>query len=326
MKQSIKPFADQGHYTEAHNLLFDYIMPRISANAFKVLCLILRRTKGWGKASDAISYAQIKDGTGIKSDATISRAIGELLEMNCILNKANPTQRVTSRYALNRGYTIPTSELYSDTFTTSKNEVVAPEKSPATSKNEVTTTSKNEVVVESGTTSKNEDTKENKTSTNQSNSTVSAVQQQPPKTDLKFSEELQAAILEATGKTTDWRMGTVSPKFRMGVTQLVAKLVRDERTARDVQVVRARLPAYLGRDPAGFTPPSPAQLLDLFDAVLNFDPDQITRNKKQHHGNHPSNPAGRNAAQRGEQTREYLDDLSRRRAAIEERKRKLGVG
>jgi hypothetical protein len=166
---------------------------------------------------------------------------------------------------------------------------------------------------------------------NEPSSTADAVRETLPKTDPatdsknSYREELQAAILEACGKTTDWQMGTVSPKFRMGIGQLLAKLVRDKRTARDVQIVRARLPAFLGRDPTHFTPPSPGQLLDLFDAVLNFDPDQTSKNQSHLHGTYSSNPAGGRAAKRGEQTGAYFDELGKRRADIEERKRKLSL-
>ena len=102
----IKPFHDQGHYTEVHNMAFDYIMPRVSGSAWKVLCLIIRKTKGWGKRSDEISYSQIKDGTGIKNDLTVKKALGELLKLGCILKRAGETQFKPTRYALNRNFAI----------------------------------------------------------------------------------------------------------------------------------------------------------------------------------------------------------------------------
>jgi hypothetical protein len=63
-------------------------MPRISANAWKVLCFVIRKTWGWEdkdsptgrKEKDQISYSQIREGTGIRSDTTISGALDELID------------------------------------------------------------------------------------------------------------------------------------------------------------------------------------------------------------------------------------------------------
>lgn len=114
MKNSVRPFSEQGHYTEVHNLVLDHIMPRVSANAFKVLCLVLRRTKGWKKGSDALSYTQIKEGTGIKADPTVSRAIKELLEGDYIVTITGTNNGIASHtattFSLNRNFKINTKE------------------------------------------------------------------------------------------------------------------------------------------------------------------------------------------------------------------------
>ncbi len=113
----VKPFTDQGHYTEVHNLAFDYIMPRVSGSAWKVLCFIIRQTRGWGKKSEFLPYEAIKTGTGIKTDATVSKALQELMhEANwgspIILKQDAETrgvsQREPTRYALNRAFEIRT--------------------------------------------------------------------------------------------------------------------------------------------------------------------------------------------------------------------------
>jgi hypothetical protein len=182
MKSGIKPFAQQGHYTEAHNLIFDYIMPRVSPNAFKVLCLILRRTKGWGKSSESISYDDIIAGTGIKSDATISRAIIELLEMGCIVKRDGAIKSAATAYALNRKYEIPAeddrnareaslaskNEARTDQILASKNEAGGESR---TSKIEARLASKNEARTDSVLSTLKESTKNQVSTYVQSEST-----------------------------------------------------------------------------------------------------------------------------------------------------------
>lgn len=92
------------------NALFDRVQPKLSLSAWAVLCVIVRRTRGWGKKYDAISYEQIKAATGIKSTATIAKALNELLSEipfgKAILRRQKSSERTAScreatRYALN---------------------------------------------------------------------------------------------------------------------------------------------------------------------------------------------------------------------------------
>ena len=75
---SIKPFAEQGNYIAMHRVLFDDVMPLLSPGAWKVLCFLVRKTIGWHKEFDVISYSQIQVGTGIKSRSAVSGALHEL--------------------------------------------------------------------------------------------------------------------------------------------------------------------------------------------------------------------------------------------------------
>lgn len=81
----IKPFAEQGNFVQVHNYLFDEIMPALPPNAWKVLCFIIRKTRGWNKTADQISYTQIVKGTGIKGSATVSAALKTLVSERYIL-------------------------------------------------------------------------------------------------------------------------------------------------------------------------------------------------------------------------------------------------
>lgn len=81
----VRPFTDQGNYVAIHNAVFDVIMPTLPANAWKVLCYVIRETKGRQEDSKGLPYSQIKRGTGIKSDATISTALHTLIDGHYIV-------------------------------------------------------------------------------------------------------------------------------------------------------------------------------------------------------------------------------------------------
>lgn len=83
--RTIKPFADEDGYTPFSNYLLDMVMPTLPANAWKVLCFIIRKTRGWQKDTDRLSYSQIETGAGIGSSATVSTAIKALLDKNLIV-------------------------------------------------------------------------------------------------------------------------------------------------------------------------------------------------------------------------------------------------
>jgi phage replication O-like protein O len=101
----IRPFADpNSKYTMFDNYLLDRIMPEIKPNAWKILCLIIRKTRGWHKESDRISFSQIKRGTGISSDETISNALKQLSAKQYILIEHNEKWQAT-KYKINTSFT-----------------------------------------------------------------------------------------------------------------------------------------------------------------------------------------------------------------------------
>lgn len=140
---SVKPFEEHGHYTSVHDAVFDVVMPFCPPNAFKVLLFVLRKTRGWKKDEDVLRYAEIKKGTGIKSDATLAKELDWLLTKRLILARSEdgtPHEKGDRRapaYSLNREFELrvePPASL-------SENEV---SKRPATSENEAGSTSENE--------------------------------------------------------------------------------------------------------------------------------------------------------------------------------------
>lgn len=124
---SIKPFNTDNGYTQFHNYVIDEIMPTLGPNAWKVLCLIIRKTRGWHKDEDAISYSQIMSGTGIKNRTTVSAALDELTTRGYVI--ANARGRRASTYRLNQDYTAPdgsTKIEQSEICTTTSTEIVPP--------------------------------------------------------------------------------------------------------------------------------------------------------------------------------------------------------
>ena len=134
------------------NAFVDEMLAQVSGNACKVYLLIVRKTRGWQKEKDYISYSQIQKITGISS-ATVSKAIDELSELGLIKVKTG-NEKSANQYSLN------------DSFCTLKNKV-GTEK--PTLKNEVATL-KNEVQP----TLKTKDTENNLSKTTKDKTSISS--------------------------------------------------------------------------------------------------------------------------------------------------------
>jgi hypothetical protein len=128
---SVRPFAEQGHYTAVHDAVFDVVMPRTPPNAFKVLLFVLRKTRGWKKEADVLRYAEIKAGTGIKSDATLAKELAWLLEKRLLIARDEDGRehvkgsRKAPAYSLNKGFElngVPSETKAPDSPSTLENE------------------------------------------------------------------------------------------------------------------------------------------------------------------------------------------------------------
>ena len=141
------------------NAFIDEMLCKISGNACKIYLLIVRKTRGWHKEADKISYSQIQKYTGINHRATVSKAIDELLDIGLIsVQKGN--EKTMSEYRLNDDFCGSKNELDKN-CTGSKNEL-------AGSKNELEAGSKNEHTEIQY--NKNTNTKYNNTYTHDENS------------------------------------------------------------------------------------------------------------------------------------------------------------
>jgi len=96
----IQPFSDDGGYTCLTNYALDVVMPSLPPNAWKVLCFVIRKTRGWNKERDRLSYSQIAAGTGIDSDATIRSALKLLIERRFVIASPGSAWKAMT-YSLN---------------------------------------------------------------------------------------------------------------------------------------------------------------------------------------------------------------------------------
>jgi hypothetical protein len=108
-------------FTQVPNQIFDDLMPLLNPAAFKIVCLIYRKTRGWHKDIDQISFSQILEGTGIKSTATVAKHIDSLHKGGIILRTRGGTTWDANSYALNPKF--DTSTLKNEVEPTLKNEV-----------------------------------------------------------------------------------------------------------------------------------------------------------------------------------------------------------
>lgn len=61
------------------NAFVDEMMGELSGNAVKCYLIIVRKTRGWGKESDAIAISQFIDGKKLRDERTVRSALDELL-------------------------------------------------------------------------------------------------------------------------------------------------------------------------------------------------------------------------------------------------------
>lgn len=99
---------NQPNYTQCPNIFFDEILKNISGSEVKVFCVIMRKTFGWQKTRDRISYSQIMDMAGIASKATVSEAIKSLETKGYII--AEKEKQITV-YSINVSEVEPVQKL-----------------------------------------------------------------------------------------------------------------------------------------------------------------------------------------------------------------------
>lgn len=92
---TLRPF-EAPTFTQISNYALDHIMPSLSGNQWKILCVIIRATWGWEdresptgrREEDVLSYSQLQERSGIKGNITIKRSLDVLLEQDYITRRA----------------------------------------------------------------------------------------------------------------------------------------------------------------------------------------------------------------------------------------------
>lgn len=125
------------NYTQIPNIYFDEIMQTLNQTENIVFLVIMRKTFGWHKKRDNISYSQIMELTGIKSRTTVSTALKGLLEKGLI-----ETQKAGQLISYTVSINGPVQKINQSKFCTgtSPNSVLV---EPKTSPNSVHTKEKN---------------------------------------------------------------------------------------------------------------------------------------------------------------------------------------
>lgn len=92
-------------FTAIRNVIFDRVMPTLSSDAWKVLCVALRQT--WGGDVDSgraipvhITVAQFEEKTGIKTSGAIGKALRECVDAGYL--RLDQSGEPTTDFVLNR--------------------------------------------------------------------------------------------------------------------------------------------------------------------------------------------------------------------------------
>lgn len=99
---------NQPTYTQCPNVFFDEILKELSGSETKVFCVIMRKTFGWQKSKDRISYSQIMEMSGISSKATVSDAIKSLETKGIVIAER---EKQTTVYSVNVSESEPVQKM-----------------------------------------------------------------------------------------------------------------------------------------------------------------------------------------------------------------------
>lgn len=331
----IKIFKEKTHWTAVHNLAFDTVLPRVSLSAWAVLCFILRQTQGYNRRNSALSYPDIMAGTGIKSDKTVTKALNELLSAETfgvplILRKEGQGHKGATRYALNLNFEVALPSPSPD-FCTVKNTA---QKIRCTVKNTVHSTVKNTVQKSAPIGSARNPTEESNKESNSlspraqddfSSEEEKTATESPPENepllpfiegqnDARFESEHFAAVCQIAHLDPDLVSWKTKAKAASVAVRLSAKYTPDQ----------IRLCGQRWELP---TAPHLDQILDRIGALLAPPKETDHASPARPFAPSPFAPSKFESAaeRRGRDLTESLDDLQRRRADLEERKRLLAA-
>lgn len=118
------------------NAFVDEMMGELSGNAVKCYLIIVRKTRGWGKESDAIAISQFIDGKKLKDERTVKAALDELLAAGVVGKmdfKGRPSVYFLSKPPAKNDGGVPTNFVPpAKNVPTTKNEGAVPAKNVPT--------------------------------------------------------------------------------------------------------------------------------------------------------------------------------------------------
>jgi len=114
------------NYTQFPNWLIDEVLPVCTPHEWKVVCAIIRKTNGWNKERDRISYSQFEKLTGIKNKKTLSNAIVGLVDKGLIDRKKHGKQSFTYQVTSYRSVPVEESKPVTDSHQTGYRSVPEP--------------------------------------------------------------------------------------------------------------------------------------------------------------------------------------------------------
>lgn len=91
------------NHTQVPNAFMDDHLKDLNGASIKVFLVICRKTIGWHKATEAVSYTQLEQATGLVPNSVL-RAISELEERGLLLSERR--SGMTTRYTVNFATTI----------------------------------------------------------------------------------------------------------------------------------------------------------------------------------------------------------------------------
>lgn len=74
------------NFTQTPNYFFDELLKELSSTEVHVMCAIIRKTYGWHKAEDKISFSQLTQATGLAL-STVQNAIKKLVDKGIVVSK-----------------------------------------------------------------------------------------------------------------------------------------------------------------------------------------------------------------------------------------------
>lgn len=88
------------NHTQVPNIVFDEFMPKMAGSELKVFLAICRKTIGWHKETDSISYSQIEKMTGLRRAAVCSavKTLEDVYQIIIVDRAPRRTSKYTVRF------------------------------------------------------------------------------------------------------------------------------------------------------------------------------------------------------------------------------------